>query len=86
MTYEMTARKKVITRRIELMKAEGVEFVCNANIGRDAEGIYFAVDFAWISDQVVCLCSLISKKRPEIESLFCWKKVKYFKNKIGGHL
>jgi glutamate synthase (NADPH/NADH) small chain len=72
----MKLEKQVIERRTELMKAEGVEFVTNANVGentsadelmkyydaivlacgssnprdikaegRDAEGIYFAVDF-----------------------------------------
>lgn len=72
----MKLEKHIIERRIELMKAEGVEFVINANVGdnvsadeimngfdavvlacgssnprdikaegRDAEGIYFAVDF-----------------------------------------
>ncbi|MDY3250315.1 MAG: glutamate synthase subunit beta, partial [Candidatus Choladocola sp.] len=72
----MKIDKKIIDRRIELMKAEGIEFVTNANIGenvkaddlmkefdavvlacgasnprdisvpgRDAKGIYFAVDF-----------------------------------------
>ncbi|HRR76215.1 MAG TPA: glutamate synthase subunit beta [Ruminococcus sp.] len=72
----MKLEKHIIERRIELMRAEGVEFVINANVGdnvpadeimnsfdavvlacgssnprdikaegRDAEGIYFAVDF-----------------------------------------
>ena len=72
----MKLEKNIIERRTELMKAEGVEFVTNANVGgdvsadeiknsydavvlacgssnprdikaegRDAEGIYFAVDF-----------------------------------------
>ncbi len=72
----MKIDKKIIDRRVELMKAEGIEFVTNANIGenvsadelmkkydaivlacgasnprdinvpgRDAKGIYFAVDF-----------------------------------------
>lgn len=72
----MKLEKSVINRRVEIMKAEGVEFVTNADIGnnipaedimkksdavilacgssnprninadgRDAEGIYFAVDF-----------------------------------------
>ncbi|MCR4794078.1 MAG: glutamate synthase subunit beta [Ruminococcus sp.] len=72
----MKLEKHIIERRTELMKAEGVEFVTNANVGdnvsadeimngfdavvlacgssnprdikaegRDAEGIYFAVDF-----------------------------------------
>ena len=72
----MKLDKKVIDRRLELMEAEGIEFVTNANVGenvsaeklmkeydavvlacgasnprdinvpgRDAKGIYFAVDF-----------------------------------------
>lgn len=72
----MKLEKSVINRRVEIMKAEGVEFVTNADVGRnisadeilskfdavilacgssnprninadgrDAEGIYFAVDF-----------------------------------------
>ena len=72
----MKLEKKIVTRRIELMKAEGVVFVTNADVGnnisadeikenfdavilacgsssprdinaegRDANGIYFAVDF-----------------------------------------
>lgn len=72
----MKLEKSIVNRRIELMKAQGVEFVTNANVGRkikadklirdfdavilacgasnprdiraegrDAEGIYFAVDF-----------------------------------------
>lgn len=72
----MKIDKKIIDRRVELMEAEGIEFVTNANIGenvkaddllkeydavvlacgasnprdinvpgRDAKGIYFAVDF-----------------------------------------
>ena len=72
----MKLEKHIIERRTELMKAEGVEFITNANVGknisadeitkdfdavilacgssnprdinaegRDAEGIYFAVDF-----------------------------------------
>ena len=72
----MKLEKHIIERRVELMKAEGVEFVADANVGenvsaeeikekydavilacgssnprdikaegRDAEGIYFAVDF-----------------------------------------
>ena len=72
----MKLEKHIIERRVELMKAEGVEFVTDANVGenvsaeeikekydavilacgssnprdikaegRDAEGIYFAVDF-----------------------------------------
>ncbi|MDE6519801.1 MAG: glutamate synthase subunit beta [Ruminococcus sp.] len=72
----MKLEKSVINRRVEIMKAEGVEFITNADIGnnipaedimkksdavilacgssnprninaggRDAEGIYFAVDF-----------------------------------------
>ena len=72
----MKLEKSVIDRRIDLMKAEGIEFVTNANVGenvdakkiiedydavvlacgatnprdinatgRDAKGIYFAVDF-----------------------------------------
>lgn len=72
----MKLEKSVIDRRVELMKAAGIEFVCNVNVGRDiggkelmkkydrvilacgasnprdisvpgrdAKGIYFAVDF-----------------------------------------
>lgn len=72
----MKLEKKIVNRRIELMKAEGVVFVTNADVGnnisadeikenfdavilacgsssprdinaegRDANGIYFAVDF-----------------------------------------
>ena len=72
----MKLEKRIIERRVELMKAEGVQFVTNANVGgdvsaseitgnfdavvlacgssnprdinaegRDANGIYFAVDF-----------------------------------------
>ena len=72
----MKIDKKIIDRRLEVMKASGIEFICNVNVGkdvsgqellerynrivlacgasqprninvpgRDAEGIYFAVDF-----------------------------------------
>ena len=48
----MKLEKHIIDRKIEVMKAEGVEFVVNTDAGRDikapgrdAKGIYFAVDF-----------------------------------------
>lgn len=72
----MKLDKSIIDRRVEVMKASGIEFICNVNVGkditgeellqqydrivlacgasnprninvpgRDAEGIYFAVDF-----------------------------------------
>ena len=42
----MKLEKKVIDRRLKLMEEEGVKFVTNIKVpGRDAKGIYFAVDF-----------------------------------------
>ena len=48
----MKLEKQIIDRRLEVMKAEGVEFVTNANIGKDIEAEKLLKDF----DRVVLCC------------------------------
>ena len=36
----MKLEKHIIDRKVEVMKAEGIEFVTNANIGKDVSGLY----------------------------------------------
>ena len=44
-------KKEVVLRRIELMRQEGVKFVCNANVGENVEPMLLLKDFDAI---VVC--------------------------------
>ena len=48
----MKLEKQIIDRRLEVMKAEGVEFVTNANIGKDIKAEKLLKDF----DRVVLCC------------------------------
>jgi len=48
----MKLDKKIVDRRIELMKAEGVEFVFNANVGKDTSADHILNN----SDAVVLAC------------------------------
>ncbi|MCH5299435.1 MAG: glutamate synthase subunit beta [Ruminococcus sp.] len=48
----MKLEKSVIERRVEIMKEEGVEFVTNANVGKDIEPAEILKDF----DRVILTC------------------------------
>ena len=55
----MKLDKKIIERRIELMKKEGVEFVFNADVGKGTEAEQLIFDF-----DAVALCCGAKKARP----------------------
>ncbi len=48
----MKLEKQVIDRKIEVMKAEGVEFVVNANVGKDIKASKILADY----DKVILAC------------------------------
>ncbi|MEE1182524.1 MAG: glutamate synthase subunit beta [Treponema sp.] len=54
----MKLDKKIIDRRIDLMKAEGVEFICNVNIGKDKDSKELLKEF-----DAVALCCGAKKPR-----------------------
>ncbi len=55
----MKMDKKIVERRIKLMKAEGVEFVFNTDVGRDSDADAILNDF-----DAVALCCGAKKARP----------------------
>ena len=55
----MKLDKKIVERRIQLMKDEGVEFVFNADVGRDSDASAILNDF-----DAVALCCGAKKARP----------------------
>jgi len=59
----MKLEKKIIDRRVELMKAEGVEFVFNADVGKKAEDGTAAYPILNTFD-AVALCCGAKKARP----------------------
>ena len=54
----MKLDKKIVERRIELMKAEGVEFVFNADVGRSTSADHIFSEF-----DAVALCCGAKKAR-----------------------
>lgn len=48
----MKLEKQIIDRKIDIMKKEGIEFVCNANVGKDIKASKLLKDF----DRVILAC------------------------------